>query len=125
MADNTSMSRYTGESINDEMDLVQSIADILSTPLGTRCCVRDYGSILPYLQDKPVNRDWIISAYSGINDALLKWEPRFLLYVSTIDATYLSQGIILLGAEGLYKPLGRVIRLENITLNLSNKLLAA
>ena len=119
------MSRYTGKGINDEMDLVQSIQDILTTPIGTRCTVRDYGSDLPALQDRPVNRDWIITAYSAITNAILKWEPRFQLYTSSIDATYLSQGIVLLSCEGLYKPLGRVIKLENITLNLQNKLTSA
>ena len=121
----TLMSRYSGKGITDEADLVQSIQDILTTPIGTRCCVRDYGSDLPAMVDRPVNRDWIITAYATITKALTKWEPRFLLYTAGIDAGHLSQGIIELTTDGLYKPLGRVIRLENITLNLQNKLTAA
>ena len=118
----TLMSRWTGKSITDQQHLVQSIADILSTPLGTRVTVRDYGCLLPYIVDKPINNTFLIVAFGVIIEALNKWEPRFTLQLVSIDASNVSQGVIQCTLSGLYKPLGRVIVLENITLVLASKL---
>lgn len=117
------MNRVTGRGdLNDEAHLVQSINDIVTTPLGTRVTVRDYGCLLPYLTDKPINSTFILAAFGVIAEALAKWEPRFTVHVVSIDASQIAQGVIACDLTGLYKPLGRVIRLENITLVLSGKL---
>ena len=50
------MDRNTGRAIDGNDHLRQSIADILSTPIGTRVMpARDYGSMLPDLVDQPLN----------------------------------------------------------------------
>ena len=52
----TGMSRFTGEKLdpNSDAHLVQSIGDILTTPLGSRVLRRSYGSELPDLIDQPI-----------------------------------------------------------------------
>ena len=43
----------TGKRLEGNAHLAQSIADILTTPLGTRLMRHDYGSLLPELIDQP------------------------------------------------------------------------
>lgn len=49
------MDRYTGRRITGMEHLKQSIADILTTPLGSRLERRTYGSLLLGLIDAPDN----------------------------------------------------------------------
>lgn len=70
------MNRYTGARV-DELDHIrQSIADILTTPIGSRVMRRDYGSRLTELIDQPLTGATLLRAYSATIDALLRWEPR-------------------------------------------------
>lgn len=70
------MSRETGELLGFDEHLRQSIFDILMTPLGSRLIRRDYGSLLPFLLDSPVNSTTKIKMMAAIATALIKWEPR-------------------------------------------------
>ena len=70
------MNRTTGRRITAMAHLQQSIADILTTPLGSRLGRRTYGSLLPSLIDKPDNGPTRLRCYSAIASALMKWEPR-------------------------------------------------
>jgi phage baseplate assembly protein W len=49
------VARETGEPLNELAHIEQSIADILTTPIGSRVMRRAYGSNLPDLIDKPFN----------------------------------------------------------------------
>jgi|GEM_PF-4022428 len=40
------MDRFTGAPIGERADIVQAVADILTTPIGTRVERRAYGSML-------------------------------------------------------------------------------
>jgi phage baseplate assembly protein W len=73
------MNADTGAAIEGEAHLAQSIADILTTPIGSRVMRRDYGSLLPELVDHPTNRFFpaLLNAATAI--ALGRWEPRLLL----------------------------------------------
>lgn len=113
----TLMNRVTGKTMSDKANLVQSIDNIISTPLGTRVTVRDFGSRLPYILDKPVTAGMITDCFVAIADALRKWEPRFSLLTLNINLSQLTSGIVYLTLTGIYKPLGCVIRLENVLLN--------
>jgi len=73
------MSRSTGQPIDDLEHLHQSIADILTTPLGSRAMRRDYGSLLPELIDQPLNGATVTRLYAAIATALIRWEPRLRL----------------------------------------------
>lgn len=75
----TGMSRSTGQAIGDLEHLRQSIADILTTPLGTRVMRREYGSLIPELIDQPLNGVTVTRLYAATATALIRWEPRVRL----------------------------------------------
>lgn len=74
----SAMNRVTGRAMdpNSTAHLVQSIADILTTPLGSRVMRRDYGSLLPDLIDQPLNGATRMRIFASTAMALLRWEPR-------------------------------------------------
>lgn len=102
----------TGKEIDGVRHLRQSIADILSTPRGTRVQRRDYGSDLPRLIDRPVNEALLVDIYAATAEALDRWEPRLRLRRVRIDGA--APGRVELTLEGRYLPDGRDISLEGI-----------
>ncbi len=85
------INRHTGRAISGDAHLAQSIADILSTPKGTRVMRRDYGSDLPDLIDQPLNSLTIVDAYQAIASALGQWEPR--ISVERMEITRSEAGL--------------------------------
>jgi len=79
MAAYLGMSTATGRAVADAGHLRQSIADILTTPIGTRIERREYGSLVPELIDQPHNDATRAQLVAAIADALIKWEPRIRL----------------------------------------------
>ena len=73
------MNRDTGGALNDQDSIIQSIADILTTRIGTRVMRREYGSLLPELVDHPFNHATRLRVYAATAMALLRWEPRISL----------------------------------------------
>lgn len=73
------MDARTGKHLQGDAHLRQSIADILTTPLGTRVMRRDYGSLLPELLDQPFNGATRVRVYGATAGALMRWEPRLQL----------------------------------------------
>jgi len=73
------MHRATGKRIADEAHIAQSIADILTTPIGTRVMRRDYGSRLPDLLDAPLNDATRLLMAAASAGAIRRWEPRIRL----------------------------------------------
>lgn len=70
-----------------ELDhLNQSIADILTTPIGTRVMRPDYGSECPRLVDRPANKAFKLDVYAAAAEALSKWEPRIKATRISIDS---------------------------------------
>ncbi|WP_282338500.1 GPW/gp25 family protein [Pseudomonas sp. PS02288] len=69
----------TGRAISGLAHLRQSIADILTTPIGSRLQRRTYGSQLPELIDAPFNNATRLLAYAATAMALMRWEPRIRL----------------------------------------------
>lgn len=70
------MAQHTGRALGGDAHLVQSIGDILSTPIGSRVMRRDYGSQLPNIIDQPLNGETLIDVYLATAEALHLWEPR-------------------------------------------------
>ena len=70
------MDSATGRHIAGVEHLKQSIADIITTPLGSRLQRRTYGSLLPGLIDQPDNARTRLRCYAAIASALMNWEPR-------------------------------------------------
>lgn len=72
----TGMSAHTGRRLDSLAHIQQSVADILTTPLGSRVMRREYGSLLPDLIDQPLNGPTALRAYVATVVALMRWEPR-------------------------------------------------
>ena len=73
------MHRATGRAIDLPEHIAQSVADIVTTPLGSRVMRRDYGCLLPLLIDQPDNPATQIRITAAVAGALLRWEPRVRL----------------------------------------------
>jgi phage baseplate assembly protein W len=75
------MNRITGAALATTTDahLQQSVADILTTPIGSRVARRDYGSLLPELLDQPFGPTTVLRLYAATASALARWEPRVAL----------------------------------------------
>lgn len=108
------MNRATGKDIDDLEHLKQSIADLLTTPKGSRVYVRNYGCDLFYLIDRVVNKTTVSLMYGAIAEALDLWEPRLIVTKITMDM--IAQGHITLSLDGIYVPDGKPIRLTGIEL---------
>lgn len=90
------MHRLTGKRIEGAEHIAQSIADILTTPIGSRVMRRDYGSRLFELVDTPLtasNRLLWIAATAG---ALRKREPRIALEKVGIALSATGQAVLTL-----------------------------
>lgn len=70
------MDSTTGRAIALPAHLRQSIADILTTAIGTRVMRRDYGSLVPALIDQPHNRALVARIATAATAAIRRWEPR-------------------------------------------------
>ncbi len=73
------MSATMGSPISGDAHLAQSIGDILSTPIGTRVMLRDYGSALFELIDGPITAATRILVFAAAALAIRRWEPRIQL----------------------------------------------
>jgi phage baseplate assembly protein W len=106
------MDNATGGACGGLAHLRQSIADILTTPIGSRVMRRDYGSRLFQRIDAPITGELIAEIYSDVVEALFNFEPRF--EVASVNVISAQNGAIVLDLEGKY--LGENIKLENITI---------
>lgn len=86
----TGMSRTTGAAISGEEHLAQSIADIITTPLGSRTMRRDYGCLLFELLDRPLGPATMLLCSMAIAIALARWEPRIELKTVRIEGEFAS-----------------------------------
>lgn len=83
------MDAHTGRRISLRAHISQSIADILSTPIGSRLMRRGYGSFIPRLIDQPMTPANILRLQAATAQAIMKWEPRTRLrrVVHSMDAS--------------------------------------
>lgn len=75
----TGIDRANGAAIGGWPHVLQSIGDILTTPIGSRVMRREYGSDLPELVGRPMTQETIIQVYAATATAIATWEPRFEL----------------------------------------------
>lgn len=106
------MNKTTGTALSGVAHLRQSIADILTTPIGSRVMRRDYGSRLFLRIDAPITGELIAEIYSDVVEALFNYEPRF--EVSNITVVSVDGGHIVLDLTGTYLPTGETITIEKI-----------
>lgn len=79
LTDFAGMNASTGRSITAIEHLSQSIADILSTRIGSRVERREYGSAVPDYIDAAMTTVQRTRCYGAAAAALLRWEPRLKL----------------------------------------------
>jgi phage baseplate assembly protein W len=111
------MNANTGKKISEIAHIKQSIANILSTPIGSRVMRRDYGSRLFERIDQPINGDLIAEIYSDVVEALFTWEPRFEVEQVTVQS--IEKGKITIDLIGSFVKDGQKIVLENISITSS------
>lgn len=75
----TGMARTSGTVLDGLAHIRQSVADILSTPMGSRVGRREYGSLLPELIDQPMTAANILRLYAATAVAVSRWEDRIRL----------------------------------------------
>lgn len=103
----------TGKILKGHAHLRQSIADILTTPIGTRLMRRGYGSRLFELVDVPINEDIFSEIYVATAEALERWEPRLKLLSVVVKSV--KNGEMTLDLKGEYIPDSQQIELRGIT----------
>lgn len=73
------MDAATGKQLSGGDHLRQSVTNILTTPLTRRLMVRDFGSRLFDLIDRPLNNETTVEIIAATAEALSNWEPRINL----------------------------------------------
>ncbi|MCW8199297.1 hypothetical protein D8B23_12895 [Verminephrobacter aporrectodeae subsp. tuberculatae] len=94
------MNRLDGRAITGVEHLRQSVADILTTPIGSRVMRREYGALLYELLDHPDNAATLARIFSAVASALMRWEPR--LRLTQIRLTRSTPGRADITLDGLY-----------------------
>jgi uncharacterized protein len=107
--------RNTGKPLSGLAHLRQSIADILTTPLGSRVGRRTYGSRLFALVDAPLTSATLVDIYHAAAEAIINWEPR--LQVTSVKVAQVASGQLLLDVVGKYLPDGVPVTLEGIVVS--------
>lgn len=107
MADSTGIGRRTGKALSDWAHVQQSIAVILTTPIGARVMRRDFGSDLPDLVDRKMTQRNILAVYAAAAVAIIRWEPRFRIARAAVSRAEQS-GKLSLELFGTYFPRGHL-----------------
>jgi uncharacterized protein len=84
------MDAATGRPIEGDAHLAQSVAKILTTPIGARVGRREFGSLLHEMVDQPANPASRILIFAATALALKRWEPR--IAVTQISLEQVSPG---------------------------------
>ncbi|PRC90974.1 GPW/gp25 family protein [Solimicrobium silvestre] len=93
------MNALTGRALSGLAHIRQSLADILTTPLGSRVMRRDYGSEVPELIDQPLNSVTQLRLYAATAYAVQRWEPRIRL--TSLQLDYNAAGRASLSLQGI------------------------
>lgn len=104
----------TGRALSGDAHLLQSVSDILTTPVGTRVLLRDYGSELPRLTDSPQDAALSTRIIRATVGALYRWEPRLL--ISRVQVFYPTPDSAELTITGRSTETGEPVVLKGITI---------
>ncbi|MET0322531.1 MAG: GPW/gp25 family protein [Duganella sp.] len=94
------MNATTGRALTGLAHLYQSIAQIVTTPRGSRLQRRAFGSSLFELIDAPANTATRLRVYAALATAIMRYEPRLQLRrVALVEIT--STGTVVFEIEGV------------------------
>ncbi len=113
-----SIDENTGQVITGWPVVKQSIGRIFRTKAGSRILQRHFGSRLPDFIDQPYSESWIGYIYAAMAEALVRFEPRFVLErLELVDSSKPSEGILWVKITGIFIPNGAAddmdIRFQN------------
>lgn len=106
----TGIDASTGKTLGGIAHLRQSVRDILTTPVGSRVLLRQYGSRLHELLDRPLGPALLASIQAEAADALARWEPR--LRLDRVRAESVNGGHVTLSLEGALLSSAEPVRLD-------------
>jgi hypothetical protein len=93
------MDTNTGKAISGAPRRAQSIARILTTPLGSCVMRRDFGSLLFELLDRPLNVATAMLLRAATAIAIRRWETGFQITRVTLSGDF-PGGAPVIGIEG-------------------------
>ncbi|EFV3689814.1 GPW/gp25 family protein [Salmonella enterica] len=105
----------TGKRLSGVAHLRQSVSDILTTPIGSRVLVRDYGSELFSLVDNPRDDLTRLKIIAASATALARWETRLKVTRVLVSFPEGETGCVL-DIEGINKETGLPFRTGDITI---------
>ncbi|MCQ1869009.1 GPW/gp25 family protein [Escherichia coli] len=105
----------TGRYLHSNEHLRQSVTDILSTPVGSRVLLREYGSRLFSLLDNPQDDFTRVRIVRETVTALERWEPR--LTIRRVEVSFGGEGNVMLTLLGVNNETQETIRLEEIRID--------
>lgn len=101
------LNRDAGSLLSGFAHVEQSIAVILTTPIGSRVMRREFGSELFDLIDRPMTDQVILAIYSAAVMAIARWEPRYAVTGCKITGAA-GDGTLSLELSGIYYPNGHL-----------------
>jgi len=120
----TLMSRSNGKDITEFRHLLQSIVDLLTTPIGTRVDDPNYGSSLNLLLDRPFNASWRAKATYYTVTALSSYEPRLQVTRMSFKMADSKNGKIHLDLYATYRLGGAALKFQNMELDFKKQIAA-
>ncbi|EBH3309246.1 baseplate assembly protein [Salmonella enterica] len=105
----------TGKRLSGVAHLRQSVSDILTTPIGSRVLVRDYGSYLFSLVDNPRDDLTRLQIIAASATALARWETRLKVTRVLVSFPEGESGCVL-DIEGINKETNLPVRTGDITI---------
>lgn len=103
----------TGKRLSGVAHLRQSVSDILTTPIGSRVLVRDYGSDLFSLVDNPRDDLTRLQIIAASATALARWETRLKVTRVLVSFPEGESGCVL-DIEGINKETNLPVRTGDI-----------
>lgn len=98
------MNAETGRVLDGVPLLRQHIRDVLTTRIGTRVGRREYGSDLPNLVDRPVDKAGALELYAATAEAVGRWVPQFRM--ASVRIAGAAPGAVTLELRGDHVPTG-------------------
>jgi phage baseplate assembly protein W len=83
-----SMEPRTGREVRDLAEISQSVAQIVTTPKGSRVMQREFGFEADEIQDTPGHPSRAITIIAVMADAISRWENRVAVENITVTPGY-------------------------------------
>jgi phage baseplate assembly protein W len=94
------MNATTGRQLEGLDHIRQSVADVITTPIGSRVMRRDYGSLVPELLDMPMNDALLMQVYAATVIAVSRWEPRLRITSTRRTVSTQQPGTVVIELQG-------------------------